>query len=347
MGNKASRISFLLLLLLLMAAFGVIIKPFLVPTLVALIIAVICWPINQICLKLCRGRRTLAAALATVIVAVCILGPLSGILTFAAVNAVDAIKNVISRLEAGTIAHTVDNVTVWMQDKIFMLTQTDASAFNLRAKLLGFLSSVGTAIYEYTPMVFSATAGFFAGFMLVVLFLFIFFADGEMLHQALIGLVPLDPEHKEVLLRELSSVITGTFSGLMATAFAQGALLWIGYWIAGISNPLVWGAVGVGVSLIPVVGGPIMYVPPAVALLISGSTGKGIFLLVWGVGLVSTVDNIIKPLVMRGKVNVHPVLLALAIIGGTMWLGAIGFIVGPVVVALMLAMLRIYRREFL
>ena len=70
-------------------------------------------------------------------------------------------------------------------------------------------------------------------------------------------------------------------------------------------------------------------------------------MLIWGVAIVSMADNVIKPIVMRGKVNVHPVLLALAIIGGSMWLGAIGFIVGPVVVALMLAMLRIYRREFM
>ena len=71
------------------------------------------------------------------------------------------------------------------------------------------------------------------------------------------------------------------------------------------------------------------------------------FLLLWGLALVSTIDNVIKPVVMRGKVNVHPVLLALAIIGGSLWLGAIGFIIGPVIVALLLAMLRIYRREFL
>ena len=90
-----------------------------------------------------------------------------------------------------------------------------------------------------------------------------------------------------------------------------------------------------------------MYLPPAIALIVGGSMGRGLFLLLWGLALVSTIDNVIKPVVMRGKVNVHPVLLALAIIGGSLWLGAIGFIIGPVIVALLLAMLRIYRREFL
>jgi predicted PurR-regulated permease PerM len=161
------------------------------------------------------------------------------------------------------------------------------------------------------------------------------------------SLLPLEPEHKQVLAKEVAGVITGTFAGMVATALAQGILIGIGYWIAGIANPLVWGVVAIGVTLIPVIGGPAMYIPPAIALIIGGSMGKGIFLLIWGVAIVSMADNIIKPIVMRGKVDVHPVLLALAIIGGSMWLGAIGFIVGPVVVALMLTMLRIYRREFM
>ena len=334
-------------MLLLMAAFGVIIQPFLVSALVALIITVICWPINRLCMKLCKGRRYGAAALATLLVSICVLGPLSTIITVAAFNAVDAIKSVISHLQVGSIAEALDHGNIWMQTKMAALPQFIPADFNIRAKLLELLSSLGSVVYVYSPKVFTATAGFFAGFLLVVLFLYVFFAEGEQLNEALMSLLPLEPEHKQVLTNEVAGVITGTFSGMVATALAQGILIGIGYWIAGIDKPLVWGVVATGVTLIPVIGGPVMYIPPAIALIIGGSMGKGIFLLIWGLGIVSMVDNIIKPIVMRGKVNVHPVLLALAIIGGSMWLGAIGFIVGPVVVALMLAMLRIYRREFM
>ena len=345
--NKASRISFLVLLGLLMAAFAFIIQPFLVPALIALIITVICWPINRICMRLCRGRRYVAAGLATALVCLCVLGPLSTIITVAAGNAVDAVKAVISSLEVGSIAQAIDQGNTWLQGKIASLPQFIPSEFNIRAKLLEMLTSAGKVAYEYSPKVFSATAGVFAGFFLVVLFLFIFFAEGDSLEQALVSLLPLNPEHKRILLHEVAGVITGTFAGMVTTALVQGILIGIGYRIAGIDNSLVWGVVAIGVTLIPVIGGPAMYLPPAIALIIGGSIGKGVFLLIWGIGLVSTVDNIIKPVVMRGKVNVHPVLLALAIIGGSIWLGAIGFIIGPVIVALMLAMIRIYRREFI
>jgi predicted PurR-regulated permease PerM len=234
-----------------------------------------------------------------------------------------------------------------MQAKMAALPQFVPAELNIRAKLLEFLGAAGKVAYEYSPKVFSATAGLVTGFLLVEIFLLMFFAEGDRLQQVLLSLIPLEPEHKQVLTKEVSGVITGTFAGMLVTALVQGILIGIGYWIAGIDNAFVWGVVAVGVTLIPVIGALAMYLPPAVALIVGGSMGSGIFLLIWGFALVSMADNIVKPVVMRGKVNVHPVLLALAIIGGSLWLGAVGFIIGPVIVALLLAMLRIYRREFL
>jgi len=330
-----------------MAAFIAIIRPFLVPALVALIITVICWPVNLQCIRLCRGRRYAAAGLATVLVSLCVLGPLAAIIGVAVMNAAGALRSVIARLEAGSIAGSIDRVNTWVQGKMAAFPQFMPAEIDIRGRLLEILSAAGKIAYEYSPKVFSATAGMLAALLLVVLFLYMFFAEGERLQQVLLGLVPLDSGHKQVLTREVSGVITGTFAGMVVTALAQGLLIGIGYWIAGIENAFVWGVFAIGVTLIPVVGALAMYMPPAAALIIGGSMGRGIFLLLWGLVLVSMADNIIKPIVMRGKVNVHPVLLALAIIGGSMWLGAVGFIVGPVVVAMMLAMLRIYRNEFI
>jgi len=345
--GQASRIGFFVLLILLMAAFVLIIRPFLVPALLALIITVICWPVNRGCMRVCRGRRYVAAGLATLLVSLCILGPLGTVISVAAMNAASALKAVISHLEAGALAQTIDQTNVWLQSKIAAFPQFVPAQIDLRSKLLEFLSAAGKVAYEYSPKVFSATAGVFTGLLLVALFLFMFFAEGDRLQQVLLSLVPLDPEHKRVLTREVSGVITGTFAGMIVTALAQGLLIGIGYWIAGIENAFVWGVVAIGVTLIPVIGALAMYLPPAAALIIGGSIGRGVFLLIWGFVLVSMADNVIKPVVMRGKVNVHPVLLALAIIGGSLWLGAIGFIIGPVIVAMMLAMIRIYRREFI
>jgi predicted PurR-regulated permease PerM len=347
MDNKAPRISFLLLFVILMITFGVIIKPFLLPALIALIIAVICRPINRFFLRLLRGRKYLAALAATIVVALCILIPLSVLVSVAAVNSVGAVKAVIGKLEVGQIALAIDRVNAWVQAAAAQIPGFHLSDLNIRAKMLEFLSAFGSMIYEYSPRVFTATFNVFIGAVLVVLFIFIFFLEGAVLYDTMISLVPLKSEHKDILVREITSVITGTFTGMIATACIQGILIGIGYWIAGISNAAVWGVLAIGVTLIPVIGGPIMYLPPAIALIIGEHPYKGTFLILYGICIVSTIDNIIKPLAMRGKVNVHPVLLALALVGGTLWLGTAGIIVGPVVVALMLAMLRIYQKEFL
>jgi len=345
--SRASKISFLVLLLLLLAAFVAIVQPFLVSALVALIIAVICWPVNLLCIRLCRGKRYIAAGLAALLVSLCIVVPLATIISFAAMNAVNAVTTVVSHLEGGEIAQAIDQVNMWLQGKVAAFPQFVPAEINIRAKLLEILSVAGKFAYEYSPKVFSATAGIIVGFLLVELFLLIFFAEGDRLQQVLLSLIPLEPEHKKILTKEVSGVITGTFAGMIVTAIVQGMLIAFGYWIAGIDNALVWGVVTIGVTLIPVVGALAMYLPASIALLIGGSMGSGIFLLIWGLTIVSMADNVIKPVVMRGKVNVHPVLLALAIIGGSIWLGAVGFIVGPVIVAMMLAMIRIYRREFI
>jgi len=347
MNAQASRVSFLVLLIILMISFGVIIKPFLMPALTALIIAVICWPVNRVVLRFARGRRILSAILATVVVTLCILVPLSTLITFAVVNSVGAVKTIIGKLEVGHIAQALDQINAWIQAKAAQVPGLELPEVNLRARLLEIVSALGSLLYQYSPKVFTATLTIFFGAVLVVIFLFIFFLDGPGLYGALISVVPLKDEHKKILVEEITAVITGVFAGMIATACAQGLLIGIGYWIAGISHAVVWGVLAIGVTLIPVIGGPIMYIPPALALLIAGHWYQGIFLLLYGICIVSTVDNIIKPLAMRGKVNVHPVLLGLALVGGTAWLGAAGVIVGPMIVALMLAMLRIYRKEFL
>lgn len=347
MNARAPRISFLVLLLILMISFGVIIRPFLVPAMTALIIAVICWPVNRVFFRLLRGRKRLAASCATAVVALCILVPLSTMVTIATVNSVGAIKTVIGNLEVGQIARALDRVNAWVLEKAAQVPGLELVDLNIRGRLLEAASALGTFIYQYSPKVFTATINIFLSALLVVIFLFLFFLEGPALYTALISLVPLKGEHKEILVKEITAVISGVFAGMIATACAQGMLIGIGYWIAGISHAAVWGVLAVGITLIPVIGGPIMYVPPAIALMIGGHWYQGIFLMLYGICIVSTVDNIIKPLAMRGKVNVHPMLLALALIGGTIWLGAAGVIVGPMIVALMLAMLRIYRKEFL
>ncbi|MBI2092374.1 MAG: AI-2E family transporter [Deltaproteobacteria bacterium] len=346
MNEKGPKAAFLALLIFLIIAFFAVIRPFLLPALFAVIIVVICNPIYNFFVRFVCKWRYAAALLSTIVVSLCILAPLAFIIGVVVSNAASVSGYIVSQLEGGELASAIDGVNRWISALTSRYAEFIPPDFNLRETLVGLLKSVSLIVYKYSPQVVSAGANIIGGIILLVIFILVLFAEGGRIYQSLISLLPLKDEHKQVLAREVRGVISGTFLGMMATSFAQALLIGIGFWIAGISKPAVWGAVAIGVTLIPVVGGPLMYVPAAIILMISGKFGTGLFLLLYGVLLVSMIDNVIKPLVMRGKVNIHPLLLALSLIGGAIWLGPAGMIVGPLVVVLMLAMLKIYQQEF-
>ncbi len=346
MKEKAPRIAFWILLIVLLAAFIRLVSPFLMAALFAALIAVICHPIDRFFERLFGERRYLAALVTTMLVSICVIVPLCLGVAVIIAKASAAVAYVTTQLEAGQMATRLDELNLYLAQKMSEFANVDPSELNLRADLLELLKSIGGLIYRYSPTVISATASIAGNMILFLIFLFIFFAEGSNIYAALFSLMPLDTEHKSILSDEVRGVISATFLGMIFTALAQGLLIGIGFWIAGINNPILWGFVAVGVTLIPILGAPLMYVSAAISLFVDGATGSAVFLLIYGVCIVSMIDNVIKPLAMRGRVHVSAALLALGLVGGGLWLGASGIIIGPLIVALMFAMIKIYQREF-
>lgn len=343
------RWAFLVLLFIFFVIFLFIIKSFLLPGVFSILIAIIADPIYRFFLKTVRNHRYIAAFLATTIVSLCVVIPFTVILLVIASNITEVIKNIIEQLESGQLAHAIDNANLWLRERLSFISSilpVEYDTLNIREMLLNALKIVGKDVYGFSSGFVKMTVSIAAGLILTVILIFTFFAEGSAILKYLLSLIPLSEEHKNLLTRETRQVISGTFLGMIATAFAQGFLSGVAYWLVGFSNPALWALVGVVVTLIPVIGGPTMYVPASIGLFLTGSYGKAVFLFLFGVGIISTVDNIIKPLIMRGKVDVHPVLLGLCLIGGGLWAGLVGIIIGPLVAALMLAMLRAYKREF-
>lgn len=347
MENKNSKVAFLVILLILLIAFFGIIRPFILPALFATLVAVICHPIYQMFLKILKGKRYVAALFSTVFAIMCVIVPLSVVVAVVITNLADVVSFITTQLQVGQVAENLDRLNIWISTQLTNYSSIIPQDFNLREVLLNVLAGISKIIYQYSPKFLTVTLSVVGALFLTVIFSFVFFAEGGRIYHNILSLLPLEEKHKTILASDVRGVITGTFLGMVATSIAQGILIGIGFWIVGISNPLVWGLVAIGITLVPVIGGPLVYIPASMAMFFNGQTGSGIFLLIYGVGVVSMVDNLIKPLIMRGKVNVHPILLAIGIVGGGIWLGPSGVIVGPLVVVLMMAMLKIYQREFL
>ncbi len=133
----------------------------------------------------------------------------------------------------------------------------------------------------------------------------------------------------------------------VVTAALQGCVGWLGYSIAGVERALFAGVLTAVFSFVPMVGAAFIWLPLSLYIGVTHGWAWGLFLVVWSVVLTSSVDNFVKPMLLRGDTNVHPLLIFLAVFGGLVWFGLPGVFLGPVLVALFLALYTIYCEDFL
>jgi predicted PurR-regulated permease PerM len=157
--------------------------------------------------------------------------------------------------------------------------------------------------------------------------------------------LPIQPSHTRALMREIRDVARGALVGTIATAVVQGFLAWIGYAIAGVPRPLTWATMTAITSFVPLLGTMVVWVPMGVYEAFEGHLVRGIFVLAWGALVVTSLsDYVIRPRIV-GKDGGHPLLTLVALLGGLEVFGLVGLIVGPIIMSLFVAVLRIYERE--
>lgn len=177
-------------------------------------------------------------------------------------------------------------------------------------------------------------------FGLTMFLLFFFIRDGREMLERGIRLVPLSQERKDELSKSLGGVTRGVVVGTLVTAVVQGTLIGIGFAIAGLPSPLVFGAIGAVASLIPIVGTALVWVPAVLSLLALGQSGWALFLTLWSIILVAGSDNVIRPLVVSSSSNVSTLLVFVGVLGGVSAFGFAGIFLGPVLLTLVAALLQ-------
>ncbi len=171
----------------------------------------------------------------------------------------------------------------------------------------------------------------------VLVTLFFCYRDGEeaidQLHR---GILQFLGKHQDIYLQAAGHTTRAVVYGLVLAALAQGLLAGIGYYVAGVQAPVLFGAITALLALVPM-GATLVWVPIGIALIVSGQFWAGAGLLLWGVTAVSTVDNVIRPLVISGASKVPFLIVMFGVLGGLSAFGAIGIFLGPVILAVMLA----------
>lgn len=285
-------------------------------------------------------RRDVAAAASLLLLAVIILAP-TGYLGYQLVLETQSIAQGVSTadaqrwLEAG--ANITREYTGWPEvtgDETPGQALVDEVVPRLRAAVLNWLPNAASFLAEFA---LGVTVVFFIGYYAL--------RDGDRLVRFVEDFLPLTPATEQRIIDEVQNSLDAVVFGQLLTALGQGVLAGLGFWLFGVPAPVLLGFLSAVLSLLPIVGPPLVWLPAGVFLIVQGHTARGIGLLVWGAILVSTLDNVVKPKLMSERSGMHPTVALLGVLGGLIAFGFMGFLLGPVVLASFLMLVRIYMEQ--
>lgn len=330
---------FLLVSLVAVLVFGyVVLRPFLSIFLVALVLATIAEPGHARIRRLTRGHEALAALLTCFLVVIVVILPCLVLLGLLAQQSLQLYDWVNQRLHGNLLDEDLVRQGLEWQRKLLPQLRIDP-----RELIKGFTALVGSLNKEVVALSASALKAVTTTiwqFFLMLVALFYFLKDGgRFLHWALY-LTPLPGSLRRELFQKFKGVSESAFYGAFLTAMVQGLLGGIGFLIAGL-QPLAWGVAMAFFSMVPVVGTALVWLPAGVILILTQHTGSGIFLIVWGL-VVSLSDNLIRPMIMKGRSELHPLLIFFSLLGGIFSFGPLGILLGPLAIVLAISMLQAY-----
>lgn len=326
-----------------------IILPFAAPILLALVIVTFSYPMYERLTRRLGGRRNLAATLMVFGVVLVVVVPtvILGVLL------VQQAANLAQILDAGEVRAYLDPARfgdsfAWVQRYI---PGFDPARLQVDELLLNGMRQISVWVATQGSAIFAGAASLLFGFVMMLLAAFYFYVEGEWLGRELMYLSPLPDQYDRELFRKFRGVIDATFRGQILTAIAQGIATGAGLAICGLPGAIFWGGIAAVLAIIPMVGAGLIWAPAGIYLLLrasqsGGSYGWGIFLLLWGAVVVSLVDNVIRPWAMKAGLDMHAILLFFAILGGLAAFGLSGLILGPLVFALLVTVLDMYKSFF-
>lgn len=324
--------------------FGYLIaRPFLQPIFFAVVLAIVFYPLHARLHKRIRNASA-AALLSTLCVLLSIVIP-AFLLSAALRSELSVIYQSLSASGAqdgGLITRAlqlIETARMWLGKYV------DLSQADLRTELLERLQQVSAFLLSQLAGFAGDVTSFVVAAVITFFTLFYLFRDGRAFWRRLAVLIPLSPAQLEKLATGVSGTITSSMYGGLAVAVAQGTLLGLAFWVLGLPSPVLWGAMTALFSFMPLVGTAMVWLPAAIILILIGHPVKGLILLAWGAGVVSTVDNIIRPLVISEHMRFHPLYVFFALLGGVQAFGIIGLFVGPAVLALATSLFNLVREE--
>ncbi|HEY0766452.1 MAG TPA: AI-2E family transporter [Steroidobacteraceae bacterium] len=314
-----------------------VVEPFIVPLLWAGILAFVSWPGYQWLLRVCRGRRTVAALLMTTAMTLAVIVPLAWLAVVLRIELVRAYHQTQALLAGGLQLPPAVLKLPWIGDQLRDLAVRAA----WDPHVLGFeLRKIADRSFDQIASVVGGISRNVVKLLLAVVSLFFVYRDGQRFSEQLARALEklLGPRIHNYLLA-IGQTVKAVVYGLVLAAAVQGALAGLGYWIAGAGAPLFLAALTTVCGLIPFAA-PVLWGGVGVWLVISGNMVAGVGLLVWGAIVMGWTDHIVRPFLISREAQIPFLVVLFGVLGGLAAFGLVGLFLGPVILAVLLAIWR-------
>jgi predicted PurR-regulated permease PerM len=334
--------------LLLIYLFYEIVKPFIFSLFWAGILALVLYPVHLRLTRAIKNKAEISSIIMTTVATFVVILPIVLIVTTLAIEMFDVYEDIKGEIEITKLRSIVENVKGVIPVSILEQIEKrfDIGEIRLEEVVIKGVGSVSGYLFNQIQKGAKNFTILILDFGIMLFALFFFFRDGKRLYEELKYLIPMTDEQKDRIFRRFYDILNAVIIGVMATAGVQGLIAGLVFWILGISFPVLAGVLTFVFSLLPVGGAVVVWLPVAVYLILAGSTLKGIVLLILGALVVSSVDNFLKPMIIGGRTKLPTLFLFISILGGIKAFGFSGIILGPVLLAVFISFIEIYRVEY-
>ncbi len=323
-----------------------VLSPFVSPLLWA---GVLCYALNPVyawLVAVSGGRRALCALVMCVILTVGIIAPVVYLSLIVAEDVTETYRTLVLSLheEGQPLFEEWRKYPILAAPVEALENLERVTGTNLRTSLVENLTNLGRLLVEQLTKLVSHVLYVLVQLAMILLCAFYFFRDGDALIEWLRRIVVIAPERQQLLVARFDDVIKGTVYGNTIIALLEGVTGGIAFWFVGLPSPVLWGAIMAILAYLPLVGAGLVWVPAAGYLAWQGAYGRALLLIGFGV-VIAVLDYLIRNIVVGGRSNLHTVLVFFSVLGGLQLFGLVGIVAGPLVVAVGITVVDIWRTE--
>ncbi len=311
-----------------------ILSPFLITLCMALIVSIILNPVCKRIAKVTFGNKSIASIITILLFYVIIFIPVS-LISF---QLFKEAQEVYTSLDTPSAAN-VTAINQVINDNLKSIIPN--SDVRIEKYIGGFSSWIISNLGNF----FTGTFDMFLKILLATIALFFLLKDGEKFKKNIKDLSPISDDAYDYLVKSIETAVKTVVFGSVIIAVVQGVVSGIGMSIFGIPNATLWGTISIIAAFIPGIGTGIVFVPIIIYAFFYGTMFQAIGLLLWALIIVNIIDNLLRPLIMHKSVGIHPLFILFSVLGGISFIGPSGFIIGPLVLSLFFALIRVYKMK--